>query len=82
MLADFARVAVYGGHLERVNAGEVLMRAFKAARAQALEEAANVCEAIADEYQRTEGRRYPELKSDAEMGASACEAAIRALSNP
>lgn len=37
-----------------------------------------VCEAIEDEYQRTEGRRYPELKSDAETGARDCAAAIRA----
>ena len=54
----------------------------EAYRAATLEECRAKCEAIANEYARTEGRRYPELKSDAETGASACEAAIRALSNP
>lgn len=39
---------------------------------------AKVCEGIEDEYQRTEGRRYPELKSDAQKGAGDCAAAIRA----
>lgn len=44
------------------------------------EACAKVCEAIEDEYQRTEGRRYPELKSDAETGAGDCAAAIHARS--
>jgi hypothetical protein len=44
-----------------------------------LERAAKVCEEISDEYARTESRRYPELKTDAETGASDCEDAIRAL---
>lgn len=44
------------------------------------EACAQVCEAIEDEYQRTEGRRYPELKSDAETGARDCASAIRARS--
>lgn len=34
------------------------------------------CEAIADEYQRTQGMKYPELKDDAETGANDCESAI------
>jgi len=40
-----------------------------------------VCEDIEDEYQRTEGMRCPELKSDAQTGASDCAAAIRARSS-
>lgn len=42
------------------------------------EECAKVCKSIEDEYQRAEGRRYPELKSDAQTGAGVCAAAIRA----
>ena len=42
------------------------------------ERCAKLCDDISDEYQRTEGRRYPELKSDAQEGASACADAIRA----
>lgn len=41
-------------------------------------EAADVCERISDEYREREGYRYPELKTDAEAGASDCEAALRA----
>lgn len=44
------------------------------------EECAKVCEAIEDEYQKREGLRYPELKTDAETGAADCAAAIRARS--
>lgn len=51
----------------------------KQAVSDALEAAAKVCESIADEYQRREGLKYPELKSDAETGASKCEAEIRKL---
>lgn len=50
-----------------------------AAIAQALEEAAKRCEVIAENYQRSDGQLYPELKTDAQTGASDCEAAIRAL---
>lgn len=39
---------------------------------------AAICEAISEEYQRSEGRNYPELKSDAETGAAKCADAIRA----
>lgn len=38
----------------------------------------SACESIADEYQKREGRKFPELKSDAHTGASDCESAIRA----
>ena len=44
-----------------------------------IEECAKVCERISDEYQELEGRRYPELKTDAETGASECAGDIRAL---
>lgn len=54
-------------------------RFYAIARAEALEDAAKVCESIANEYERTEGRKYPEMKSDAQTGASDCEYAIRAL---
>lgn len=46
--------------------------------ARAIEECAVICEGIEDEYQRREGHKYPELKSDAQTGASDCAAAIRA----
>lgn len=42
------------------------------------EACAAACELIEDEYQRSEGHRYPELKSDAQTGAGDCAAAIRA----
>lgn len=42
------------------------------------EECAKVCEVISDEYHRREGFKYPEMKTDAETGASDCETAIRA----
>jgi hypothetical protein len=58
---------------------EALARFYAIARAEALEDAAKVCESIANEYERTEGRKYPEMKSDAQTGASDCEYAIRAL---
>lgn len=48
------------------------------ARKRALEEAASLCEEIADTYCERESGRYPELKSDAESGARNCENAIRA----
>jgi hypothetical protein len=48
-------------------------------RASVLEEAARACEDIADEYGDREGGKWPELKSDAQSGAKACENAIRAL---
>ena len=44
-----------------------------------IEECAKVCERISDEYQEREGRMYPELKTDAETGASECAGDIRAL---
>ena len=50
-----------------------------AARVQENERCAKVCEGIADEYQRRDGHKFPELKDDAQTGASSCEAAIRAL---
>lgn len=46
--------------------------------ARAVEECAAICEGIEDEYQRREGHKYPELKSDAQTGAGDCAAAIRA----
>ncbi len=51
---------------------------WNAAVAEAYERCRAICEAISDEYQRREGMKYPELKSDAQTGASDCEAAIRA----
>lgn len=45
------------------------------------EACAQVCEDIEDEYRRNEGGKYPELKSDAQTGASDCAAAIRARSS-
>lgn len=48
-------------------------------RASVLEEVAQACEDISDEYGDREGGKWPELKSDAQSGAKACENAIRAL---
>lgn len=45
------------------------------------EACAQLCEDIEDEYRRNEGGKYPELKSDAQTGASDCAAAIRARSS-
>lgn len=42
------------------------------------ESCAKVCEEISDDYMRSESRLYPEMKTDAQAGASDCEAAIRA----
>ena len=58
------------------------MRAFRAegvaaAVAAERERCAKLCEELADKYQCAEGREYPELRSDAQAGASACENAIR-----
>ncbi len=47
-------------------------------RAEGMRVAAEICEHISDEYREREGRRYPELKTDAETGASDCESSIRA----
>lgn len=58
---------------------ERFFRLAYAAGAEAEREAcAEVCGAISDEYHRREGFKYPELKTDAETGASDCETAIRA----
>lgn len=56
---------------------ERLARLISLAKAEEREACALACEAIEDEYQRTESRKYPELKSDAETGASRCAYAIR-----
>lgn len=65
---------------ERIEDRDAQWRAYAAAKVlEALEEACAKCEAIADDYARTEGRRSPELKSDAETGAKVCEDAINAL---
>lgn len=42
------------------------------------EACAKVCEEISDGYMRSESRRFPEMKTDAQTGASDCEDAIRA----
>ena len=49
-----------------------------AAVAAERERAAQVCDRIADDYNRREGLKYAELKTDAETGANECAAAIRA----
>ena len=49
-----------------------------AAVAEERERAATVCERIADDYNRREGLKYAELKTDAETGANECADAIRA----
>lgn len=41
------------------------------------ERCAKLCEDISDDYQRREGHRFPELKSDAQTGADHCADAIR-----
>ena len=49
-----------------------------AAVAKERERAATVCERIADDYNRSEGLKYAELKTDAQTGADECGDAIRA----
>ena len=49
-----------------------------AAVAAERERAATVCERIADDYNRREGLKYAELKTDAQTGADECADAIRA----
>lgn len=51
-------------------------------RDAALEEAAKICEQLGDEYDEREGRKYPELRTDAVSGCRDCESAIRALQSP
>lgn len=41
-----------------------------------LREAAGVCEQISDDYSASEGRKWPELKTDAETGARDCQLRI------
>ncbi len=41
------------------------------------EECAKLCDDISDKYERREGHRYPELKSDAQTCAADCAYAIR-----
>jgi hypothetical protein len=41
-------------------------------------ECSKLCEEISDEYQEREGRKYPEMKTDAQSGASECDYKIRA----
>ena len=48
-------------------------------RSQAIEDAAKVCEAIRDEYQRRESLLFSENKTDAQEGADDCAAAIRGM---
>lgn len=55
-----------------------LARLISLAKAEEREACALVCEGIEDDYQRAEGHKYPELKNDAETGASRCAYAIRA----
>lgn len=50
-----------------------------AARRQALEEARDACERISEGYWLRESNQWPEMKTDAQTGASDCEAAIRSL---
>lgn len=50
-------------------------------RSQALEEAANAAEKIADDYSESQGGKWPELRDDAETGARDCAAAIRSLAH-
>lgn len=64
-----------------VSSGDVdeWVECLRAVEKATLERAAKVCEEISEEYARSESRKYPELKTDAETGASDCEHAIRAL---
>lgn len=46
-------------------------------RADERERCAKLCEAISDEYQKREGMKWPELKTDAQEGAATCAHRIR-----
>lgn len=85
---DFQRICQANGFGAAAR-GEVpviapgMLRALlEAVAAEEREACARLCEDLSDEYQRTEGRKYPELKSDAETGAGRCADAIRQRGQP
>lgn len=60
--------------MERASRAVAVYRAVLEERAAC----AKVCEEISDGYMRSESRHFPEMKTDAQTGASDCEYAIRA----
>jgi hypothetical protein len=56
----------------------VAWMAWEAATTAERERCAKVCEDVSDEFQLNEGKKYAELKTDAESGALHCAARIRA----
>lgn len=60
--------------MERASRDEAVHRAVLEERAAC----AKVCEEISDGYMRSESHHFPEMKTDAQTGASDCEYAIRA----
>lgn len=44
---------------------------------EGMSDGADECEEVGDEYTKREGRKYPELRSDATTGAYSCMAAAR-----
>jgi hypothetical protein len=59
---------------------EDVLEAWNTSQASEREACAKVCEDISDEYQKREGHKYPEMKTDAQSGASDCVYAILARS--
>lgn len=51
---------------------------FQHGRAQGLEDAEKACEKVEEDYRESQSGKWPELRDDAETGAGACVAAIRA----
>ena len=47
------------------------------AKREAYEECAKICEKTGDDYDKREGNKCPELKTDAQVGCESCEDMIR-----
>ena len=71
--ADIAFPRMAPHHVMQLVSASQLAAAVAAER----ERAAQVCDRIADDYNRREGLKYAELKTDAETGANECADAIR-----
>lgn len=70
--------ALYEQAQDEAPLGELIEYFAELVAAAEREACAKVCEEISDDYMRSESRLYPEMKTDAQAGASDCEAAIRA----
>lgn len=77
-VAQIPEFASVPGIAEALALPDIATPALNRIEARGMLKAAEICERISDEYHDREGAKYPELKTDAETGASDCESAIRA----